>query len=392
MRDEQVGIVGLENEFSVGADGWVKIAPYGDSIKERQVRHDTGTRTEIYLQRLDKPAAYAMVRKFNSLLGKLKRFVVGVPIYKRHPDLTKITPNAVATSLANDASEYGMFAALEAREDGFYGQPVITPAGKIAIENEGLKFLSPHWWALPIGKTSNGYPIMSPIELISAGLTDRPNIPGGEALANERQRKEETMKQKLISLMALFGIALANDASDEKIEEGLKQLETKAKEATGLANEKTTLTTAKTEAETALANEKAAHTTTRTNLEGQLTEARTALANERKSRIELMLDVAILQGRITPAEKPQWASEMERDFAGKSTALANEAVKVKTTSLTANLGARKGEATKVNDAQSQLIALANERMATAKCSWQDAWGFVTRQNPGLLEELKPASN
>jgi phage I-like protein len=244
---EQVGIVGLENEFSVGADGWVKIAPYGESIKERTVRNGLSTKHEIYLQRLDKPAAEAMVRKFKSLWGKVKRFVTGVPIYKRHPDLASVTPGVVTEALANDKSAYGMFADLEARDDGFYGRPVMSQAGKVAIENEGLKFLSPFWWALPVGTTQNGYPIVSPIELISAGLTDRPNIPGGEALANERQREQhKTMKEKLIKLFGLFGISLANESTDEQIDSAIKQLETKAGSVKALENEKQTLTQTKT--------------------------------------------------------------------------------------------------------------------------------------------------
>lgn len=388
-ESERVEIIGLDNEFNLGADGWVKIAPYGESVKERTVRTPSGgTQHEIYVQRLDKPSAEAMVKNFNSLLGKLKRFVVGVPIYKRHPDLQAITPNAVSAALANDKSEYGMFAALEAREDGFYGQPVITPAGRVAIENEGLKFLSPHWWAMQVGKTRNGYPIVSPFELISAGLTDRPNIPGGEALANERRAQDEKiMKQNIIRLLALFGIALANDASDEKIEEGLKQLETKARDLTALANEKETLTQSKTTAETSLTTERTAHDATKKLLDAE----KVALANERKARIESMLDLAIAQGRITAAERPVWAGDLEKDFAAKSVALANEAVKVKTQATTANLGARKGEADKTTDVQNQCIALANEQMPAARNNWGEAWKLAKAKHPALFQQLEPTT-
>src|SRR5688572_26042168 len=83
----EIEAIGLENEFSVGADGWVKIAPYGEHLKERTVRDARlgGERREVFLQRLDRVAAQVMVDKFNSFWGKLKRFVQGVPIYKRHP-------------------------------------------------------------------------------------------------------------------------------------------------------------------------------------------------------------------------------------------------------------------------------------------------------------------
>jgi Mu-like prophage I protein len=390
---EQVGIVGLDNEFSLGADGWVKIAPYGDSIKERTVRKGLSLKQETFVQRLDKAAAEAMVQKFNSAWSKLKRFVVGVPIFKRHPDLSTVTPGVVSEALANDKTEYGQFADLQAREDGFYGKPVITAAGRVAIENEGLKFLSPFWWAQAVGKTQNGFPIVSPIELISAGLTDRPNIPGGEALANERRAMQhKQMKDKLIKLLGFFGIALANEATDEQIDGAIKQAEAAAGKVTALENEKTTLTRSKTDAETALTNERTAHANTKSGLESQLTEVRTALANERKERITLILDNAVREGRITIAQRPQWATDLEKDFAGKSVALANEKPKLNTQSRTNGLGTRSSQA-HTPEVQDQCIALANERMATAKCSWNEAWKWAQGQKPDLFERLnEPAQN
>jgi phage I-like protein len=255
MKMSASGLIGLENEFQVGADGWVRIAPYGESIKERIFRHQDGREEQqTFVQQLDRTAAEEMVRKFTSPWGRLKRFVRGLPIYKRHPDLQDHAPGTViANALANDKTPCGMFAQLEARDDGFYGKPVVTEAGQLAIENEGLKWLSPFWWVKLAGETSNGTPITRPTELISAGLTDRPNIQGGQALANQRE-KEHMNKQKLLAALSKVGLALANEATDEQIETAIAGLVPKT--VTALENDKTTLTQAKSTAEELLKSER----------------------------------------------------------------------------------------------------------------------------------------
>lgn len=388
--EEAAELFGIENEYSVGADGWVKLAPYGEHLKERMERDASGRpRLEVYLQRLDRTAAQSMVDRFNSLWGKVKRFIVGVPIYKRHPDLSVYSPGTVPATLANDKTEYGMFAALEAREDGFYGRPVMTSAGQAAIENEGLKFLSP-FWAGRIHGEKNGVKIFSPMGLISAGLTDRPNIPGAEALANAKEQHEEgedqIMKDKIrAALIAAGVVALANDASEEQCTQAIEALGKRAGTAeAALANEKSARTTAEQQAQT----EKSA----REVAERERNEAKTALANERKARVDLILDQALQEGRITPAQRPQWASELAAlagtAFDEKVKALANEKVQMNTRAQTATLGARKNEADQNADLTQQVVALCNEKMRATQCSYDEAFAAVRREKPELFERMK----
>jgi hypothetical protein len=395
-NEDRENLVGLANEFAVGEDGWVRIAPYGDSIKERETRQPDGSvRAERFVQRFTPEAGAEMARRGNSLWGKIRRFRVGVPIYRRHPDLAKHSPNTVQAAPSGPQAEHGVFADLDARADGLYGRPVLTAAGQHAIENEGMKYLSPFWWTKKLGE-ENGATIVEPVELISAGLTDRPNIAGGEALANQKdsetKKQEESMKKRLIELLGLLGVALANEADEAAVEAGVAAAMEKAKAsadaATALANEKTALDAGKAEAEAKLATEQAAHAATQTALANERTAREAAQAKataERKARIDLVLDQAVAAGRITPAERPTWATALanETEFDAKSAELARAAGKVKTASAIGDIGGRKGEATLSKGAQ--IVALANERLKDFGNDWDQAYASVRKSHPALFD-------
>lgn len=139
-------LIGLANELPTTTDGWVKLSPYGDFPKIRTIRNSEGALvTEKFLQRIDAQAARGLERKFNSVWGRMKRFFVGAPVYKHHPDLARHQPNTVVTMLASDGEPKGLFTGLEARTDGLYARLVLLPAGREAVEREGLKYLSPFW-------------------------------------------------------------------------------------------------------------------------------------------------------------------------------------------------------------------------------------------------------
>jgi hypothetical protein len=57
-------------------------------------------------------------------------------------------------------------------------------AGLQLLENGHYKFLSPYWEARQIGE-QDGRPVFEPVALISAGLTNEPNLPL-QPLANTR--------------------------------------------------------------------------------------------------------------------------------------------------------------------------------------------------------------
>jgi hypothetical protein len=147
----------LPNQFTLLQEDWVQLSPFGD------FPHTRG------LQRVDRTAADGMVAQFNSFRARLGRLFGGVPFYVGHPDLP-------SSSDVVDRKAYGWIMEVEAREDGFYGRVKWSDAGMELLRNAHYKYLSPFWEAREIGQ-ENGRRIYRPIALISAGLTNQPNIP-----------------------------------------------------------------------------------------------------------------------------------------------------------------------------------------------------------------------
>jgi hypothetical protein len=147
----------LPNQFTLLQEDWVQLSPYGD------FPHTRG------LQRVDRAAAEAMVAQFNSFRGRVGRLFGGVPFYVGHPDLP-------SSSDVVDRKAYGWIMEVEAREDGFFGRVKWSDAGLELLRNAHFKYLSPFWEAREIAQ-ENGRRIYRPVALISAGLTNQPNIP-----------------------------------------------------------------------------------------------------------------------------------------------------------------------------------------------------------------------
>jgi hypothetical protein len=364
---DRVPLVGLSNAISTDAgDGWALI-PYGEWP------HAEG------LQRFGKADAEEMVGYFRNTWNRIKRAVVGMPIFRGHPDLP---------ALANqypDKTTYGSIADMEARDEGLAIKPILTEAGALLVNEKGLNHFSPHWLAKKLG-VERGRQVYAPALLVSIGLTDRPNIPG-TSLVNEQPELTPIMKQLLLQLLAALGRPLANEATDEQITTGATEALTVATELsarpepTALANEQTARTTAETEL--------AATKTKLTEAETALANERTALANERKAHATALVNTAVAEGRITEAQKPVWQTRLERDFATESTALANEKGAVKTHGRTAGMGARK----QTSGAATQFTALVNEALPGCNGDRDQAWAKVKASEAGkaLLAQMEKAS-
>ncbi len=386
-----IPFVGLGNESaSLTEDGWARV-PYGEWT------HEKG------LQRFGRAEAEEIVGYFRNTWNRIKRAITGLPIYRGHPDLVdealkqrdalanEQDRRALDLQIAEyrrrwpDRREYGSIADMEAREDALYLRPVLTPAGAALVNEQGLKFFSPHWLGKQLGSGTDGKPIYGPAFLLSIGLTDRPNIagtslvnsaPGSGAQSNPQQKT--TMPQWLIELLGL-----ANEAPETQ--------ETKAKALVAAL--------LKRPEPTALANEQTARTTAESQLsevKGKLATAETSLANERtahaatiKARNEALVGAAIREGRITEAAKPVWLGRLERDFANESVALANEQSGIKTQPRTAQLGERKVNVT----ARDQFTALVNEAMPRHENNWERAWHAVkaTTQGKALYDQMQDSA-
>ena len=386
----RAGLLALANEATIGADGWVKLASYGDHPLQREIVGADGVATvENYIQRFTKESAVALANSHNGFFGKLRKLRRGAPIKRGHSDRWEVAAEegvnlAVKKPAALENSNLGMFAKLEARDEALYGLPIFDDTARDVIERERLRFFSPFWWGDVVGLENEAF-VFLPTELISVALTDSPNLKDSPALANAREKQtteENTMKKKLIELLKKHGIALANE-EDATIESALPALESKLDQRAALENEKTNLGTERDTAKTALTNEQTEHGKTRT-----------ALENANSELNDTTLNLAIAEGRIAPSER---ATRLETLKTGGTTArkaLLNEAVKFKVTATTTE--ARKDaskplDAAGANKAAKRLVALGNELFAKGGyASNADAYGAAkeTEEGKKLVAQLE----
>lgn len=155
----------MANEFQLTQPDWVQLSPHGD------FPHARGT------QRVTPEVVARVVREFDSLAAKLERLFGGLPFYIGHPDLPTAAPEA-------DRKAYGWITQLEARPDGLFARVKWSDPGLELLRQGHYKYLSPLWEAAPAG-VERGRQIYHPERLVSAGLTNTPNLPL-RPLANTR--------------------------------------------------------------------------------------------------------------------------------------------------------------------------------------------------------------
>jgi hypothetical protein len=348
--------IAFVNEVTVAEDGWAQLAPFGDYPGQAILRQPDGT-TKIFpaIQRLDRAAADLMVARFKSPWHRLKRYFTGCHIYAGHPDVP---------AFANDYPDKtpkGMIVDLEARADGLFCKPVFTPEGSDLVETRRLRAFSAYWSAREIG----GGPgpggkflrLYRPDFLKSAGLTNHPNLP--VQLLNEAQPQTPppVKKQIIIDFLAAQGITLANEAADDQIAAALRQLGDRvaaAENARGL----------------------------------ELEALRTELANERQGHIGALLDHAAAAGRITAAQRADWAGRLGSDFANAAAALNRLAPALKTSALTLDCGARKAEIANAGERRDALETLLKAEMTVNGGDYNRAFTTVQKANPALFAAMK----
>ena len=376
--------IGLVNELKVDADGWAMIAPYGDYPNTAVIAHPSG-RLEKFpaVQRLDELAVKAMIETFNASWGGAKRYLAGAPIYDGHPDMPG------AGDRYPDKSTKGVIFELAARPDGFYGRPVFTNDGMKLVESGQRRCFSARWTAQDHGM-ENGKRVLIPSVFLSVGLTNQPNLPVRHLMNAEwqleddptatKQHTETAMKKTIVDWLNALGFSLANDATDEQVGEQLKKVGEKVKGAATLANEKDTATT---QLETERQATKAAKDLV-TSRDTELANVRGELSAERKAHIDAVLDLAIKEGRITAAQRPEWAGKLEANFANDAAAIRKLTPAMHTSSRTGKLGERKTEMANVQDRSEQVTNLVNEEMKRNGGDYDRAFSTIRRTNATLF--------
>ena len=320
------------------------------------------------VQVFDRQAANAIVGLFNSARDRLARLWRGLPIFIGHPDLDPKT--------YQDHRKYGSVQRLEVREDGLYAQARWSRAGREIVNDEHFDFPSPLWNMEPVPHEAGAF---RPVELISVGLTNRPNIANKPVGANTQPphpaELDPMKREDLITKLGLRPAEGADGVSDEQIDAAVTRLRS-------VQNENGQLST----------QLRAAHEA-RLQAERERGEQTVRADSERRARIEDRLAAAVHAGRITEAEKAGWRTRLETNFEGACAALDGlvPAMNTRATQKTGGLGARNGGSVALTRAA--RIQAANEAVEarlreTDDADYGKAFAWVRGQRPELFKDMQ----
>ena len=329
----------MNTPFVLLQDDWIQIAPLGDHP------HQLG------IQRITTDGAEAMANRFNSFRSRLGRLFSGVPLFEGHHDTDpEKYPNgrsfAWVMELQNRAAE------------GLWAKMKWTDEGRDLVATGKYKFISPVWNAREIAR-ENGRPVFIPETLLSLALTNLPNLPL-PPLANA----QSNMK-KLTDILKLN-----DDATPDEIcsaaEKLANQVTTHQSELATLQNTRDSLLVAHC---------------------SELKTAQEQFTNERTARIGLILENAVLHGRITAAERNQWQTDLTTAFDAKHAEIEALAPKLNTTSQTRDLGNDKNAYDTAAGRQAALTAFITEQMANG-LSYDDAWAKAKTERAEIFANMK----
>ncbi len=338
------------------ADHWFQVSPFG------RFPHRVG------MQVFDRQAADAIVSLFHSAKDRLARLWRGLPIFIGHPDLDPKT--------YPDQRKYGSVQRLEVRADGLYAQAKWSRAGREIVNDEHFDFPSPLWNMEPVPREAGAF---RPVELISVGLTNRPNIAnkpvGANTEALDPDEIDPMKREDLITKLGLRPAEGADSVTDEQIDSAITRLRTTAQQNDRLTTQL-----------------RASHEERDQAVRGRDEQAVRA-TNERRARIEDRLAAAVHAGRITEAEKTGWRTRLEADFDGASATLTGltPAMNTRATQKTGGLGERNGGTVAMTRAT--RIQAANEAVETRMRETNDpdygkAFAWVRGRKPELFKDMQ----
>lgn len=313
---------------------------------------------QLGLQIFGPPEARSCVVAFNE--KKTSAGFRGLPIYIGHPDVKSFQEKY------RDHSAYGWITSMAANEtEGRLELGVQwNEPGAELIANEAFVYFSPLWLSMKRGGN------IHPFAVKSVGLTQEPNIQylavACEELADEETPNEGTIMdiKRLRAWIAkhwTHETALAEAPNELVVDEALALLESHETDLIA-ANEATP--------ESVQA--------TLTQVQEELTAANEGVLGLRGKHSALLLNVALADGRITPATRAKWETRFNAEGADFD-AVANElgnidpVMKTKTT-----LSAAPGDAEKKthSDLTQAAIQMANE----SHLKYEDAYRTCKKQD------------
>jgi hypothetical protein len=384
----------LANEAVLDQDGWALIAPFGEHPKMRYVKKNGSQRREHFIQVLDHQSADQILSRENSLLRRIRRAVVGIPVYKGHPDLGDYSPEAATGGGKKEI--IGAIDKLRKTGRGLEAHFVLTPSGADAVEREGCKYPSALWYVHPMGRRGEAV-LARPFKLLSAGLTAHPNISGVESLANARHAgpKPEPTPTQEPDMKLIAGWLLANGAtlanadspSESEVLAALQKLHASAAgEAEALGNENFTLTGENADLKARLSSLQSNAAT----LENENGALKAQAAANRTGRATALVDLAIARGKLAVSERPSRVLSLENsaDFEREAAALLDAPARFKTTG-SAESGKILSNHGATEDAREEYCAAVERHMKeTGEADPVKAHHCVMQNYPGLAEKLR----
>ena len=384
----------LANEAALDQDGWALIAPFGEHPKTRFVKKNGTVQREQFIQVLDHQSADQLLSRENSLFRRIRRAVVGIPVYKGHPDLGDYSPETAAGGARKEI--IGTIDKVRKTERGLEAHFVLTPAGADAVERDGCKYPSALWYVQPVGRRG-GAVLARPFKLLSAGLTAHPNISGVESLANARHAgpTQEPPPTKEPDMKLIAGWLLANGATlanadspaESEVLAVLQKLHASAAgEAAALGNENFTLTGENADLKARLSNLQC----NAAALENENGALKSQAAANRTGRAAAVVDLAIARGKMAVSERPARLQSLENaaDFEREAAVLLDSAARFKTAG-SAESGKILSNHGATGDAREEYCAAVERHMKeTGEIDPVKAHHSVMQSHPGLAEKLR----
>jgi hypothetical protein len=383
----------LANEAALDEDGWALIAPFGEHPKTRFVKKNGTVQREDFIQVLDHQSADQLLSRENSLFRRIRRAVVGIPVYKGHPDLGDFSPESGGGGAKKEI--IGAIDKIRKTARGLEAHFVLTPAGADAVERQGCKYPSALWYVQPAGRRG-GAVVARPFKLLSAGLTAHPNIFGVESLANARHAgpTQEPPKTKEPDMKLIAGWLLANGATlanadspaESEVLAALQKLHASAAgEAAALGNENSALTGENTDLKSQISNLQSGATA----LENESKDLKSQISHLKSQRASAVVDLAIARGKLAVCERPGRLQALENaaDFDRDAAALLDSAARFKTVGSAESGKILSNHGT--GDAREEYCASVERHMKeSGETDPVKAHHAVLQNNPGLAEKLR----
>jgi hypothetical protein len=324
--------------------------------------------------------AQSCVESFNEL-AKVPGFR-GLPVYIGHPDVKGFQDKY------RDHSAYGWIAAMTANEaEGRLDLAVQwNGPGAALVANEQFAYFSPLWLNARRGTR------LHPVALKSVGLTQEPNIQY-LAVACEMAGDEATNQGVPMDLKKLrdwlasrwkHETALESAPNELVIEEAIALLDAREAE---LATHAAALATANEAVPEAVA-------ATLAQVQAELETANESVQAIRAAHSGLLLDVALSDGRITPATRVKWEERFAANFDATANELALIDPAMKTKSVTKAAKPADGTAGPgaAEARRAALVVAANEvSAANPGLKPEQVWAKMRKmeQYAGLFAPAKP---